>query len=238
MPPIKLKLSLGGLKPAVAPSSSANASAGPSTPAAYAQSGPSTPRRPKSEKSDDEGASLRVVLPLSGITPSTSAVSTPLHSTAGTPYNGTPASTPGHDGAPVKRKRGRPRKHPLPGQVLPGLPPPTAIPPHLATTPRSGHVALSPPTSTSTPTAYNVKLEPEYNDDPLSWPLSPSAEYGTPPDHSTPNTPWREGSEDHFNFQRPQQKWKRVKKPFKELANKIMTEMRRKDEVSFRLLTR
>ncbi|GMK58290.1 hypothetical protein CspeluHIS016_0503220 [Cutaneotrichosporon spelunceum] len=88
----------------------------------------------------------------------------------------------------------------------------------------------------------SVKLEPD--DDPLAWPLSPGGEYDTPgpyatpgaydtpADTSTPVTPWREGSEDMTAYATRRQ-WKRVKKPFRELANKILAEMRRKDEYGF-----
>lgn len=236
MPPIKLKLSLGGvLNKGKAPATpgtegTGNASAsGPSTPqpASYV-SGPSTPR-PKSE--DEAGPSFRVVLPLSGIASAAAAssASTPASSAAVTP-SGTPVSTPGYD-QPVKRKRGRPRKHhPVP---------PTAIPPHLATTPRSTAIALSPPASTPNPFEYSVKDEPSdpvpysLSPDPLASPLSPSLANGTPLDTSAATTPWREESEDTLLYQRPTQKWKRVKKPFKDLANKILAEMRRKDEYGF-----
>lgn len=63
--------------------------------------------------------------------------------------------------------------------------------------------------------------------DPLSLPLSPSA--AATPWGSAVTTPgYREGSADTPR----QAKWKRIKRPFKDLASKVLQEMRRKDEVS------
>ncbi|BEJ16751.1 hypothetical protein CspHIS471_0601520 [Cutaneotrichosporon sp. HIS471] len=195
MPPIKLKLSLGPVRPL--------AGASPTAASGSNGSGPSTPGDAGPSRPPSGGPSIRTILPF---TP------TPVSASS-------EASTP--EGAPSKRKRGRPRKSVLPV--------PTAIPPHVVP---AATRARSP----------SVKLEPD--DDSLAWPLSPGGEHGTPTsyatpgaydtpaDTSTPATPWREGSEDMATYASRRQ-WKRVKKPFRELANKILAEMRRKDEYGF-----
>ncbi|CAK9779488.1 hypothetical protein CC85DRAFT_287345 [Cutaneotrichosporon oleaginosum] len=187
MASIKLKLTLGGIRPSA-----------PSTPTPATNrangSGNATPAESSSSRLPSEGPSSAHAPPLS----------------IATPISGTPSEASTPEGAPPKRKRSRPRKHTLPM--------PTAIPPHVAS---------------PAPRARSPSVKLEHDDDPLaSWALSPNADYGTPMDTSTPATPWREGSEDMTTFATRKQ-WKRVKKPFRELANKILAEMRRKDEYGF-----
>jgi hypothetical protein len=95
---------------------------------------------------------------------------------------------------------------------------------------------MSSPSLSQTPIAETpVKLEPGNEDedqDPLSAPLSPSVD--TPEANTTPmslETPAEE-VETPLGRGRTGGRWMRVKRPLKELLNKIMAELRKKDEVS------
>lgn len=190
MPPIKLKLSLGG-----------------ATPKVEAVDPPALSRN-NSYSNEENGGPGPSSLKLTLSVPGSSAQSAQASAAA------TPASTPG-SGQPRKRRSTKSR--------------PSAIPPHLATTPKTPAIALSPSAASTPGSDVNVKLEHFDDDpDPLSLPMSPSAT-ATTPYYDNYGTPTREGS---VETPTTRGKWKRVRRPFKELADKVLQEMRRKDEVS------
>lgn len=188
MPPIKLKLSLGG-----------------ATPKVEAIESPA-PSRTNSHSNEENGGPGPSSLKLTLSVPGSTTQSAPGSAAA------TPVSTPG-SGQPRKRRPTKSR--------------PSAIPPHLSTTPKTPALALSPSAASTPGSDFDVKLEHFDDDvDPLSLPLSPSAStpyydnYGSLTREGSAETPTTRG------------KWKRVRRPFKELADKVLQEMRRKDEVS------
>lgn len=86
------------------------------------------------------------------------------------------------------------------------------------------------PTGLSTPMS-EMEVQPDEYDmspDPLARSVSPQANVVTPFEEGAEWPSFREGS-----YDTPRQtRWKRVKRPFNELANKVLHEMRRKDSVS------
>lgn len=190
MPPIKLKLSLGG-----------------ATPKVEAIESPA-PSRNNSYSNEENGGPGPSSLKLTLSVPGSATQSAPGSAAA------TPVSTPG-GGQPRKRRPTKSR--------------PSAIPPHLSTTPKTPALALSPSAASTPGSDFDVKLEHFDDDpDPLSLPLSPSAS-ATIPYYDNYGSTTREGSAETPTTRG---KWKRVRRPFKELADKVLSEMRRKDEVS------
>ncbi|WOO82469.1 Bromodomain-containing protein 9 [Vanrija pseudolonga] len=275
MPPIKLKLSLGGLTPS-APATPAtpiikikgknkvaNGHGEPSTPGVLDSPSPApiaTPKiklknKPKKSSGlssrhvsvgagdEEDGlangskpgpSTIRLTLPRPpSAAPSPSPIATsPAATPAATPLTMTPATPAPTTPVPerIPKKRGRPPKIR-----------PTAIPPHVVTpqavrspTASAGASAASTPPSTAE--FFNIKAEPvDYDEaDPLSLPISPAAGAITPLDESSMSTPgaW-EGNSEFTTYNPRVVKWKRVKRPFKELANKALHEMRRKDVYGF-----
>ncbi|TXT10785.1 hypothetical protein VHUM_02290 [Vanrija humicola] len=188
MPPIKLKLSLGGLTP--------SATASPATPA--------TPIIKIKGKGKNKSANASAAPSPSpaATSPAATPAATPLAMTPVTPAPTTPAPER------IPKKRGRPPKIR-----------PTAIPPHVVTPQEF----------------FNIKAEPVDSDDadPLSLPLSPAAGSVTPLNEGTSTPGGWEGDSEFTTYNPRVVKWKRVKRPFKELANKALHEMRRKDVYGF-----
>lgn len=229
MPPIRLKISLSGLPRVPAPpvsdgdsayddeASDSRASTSRTTPApidSVAMSRVTSEEDGYSSSQSVPGPStIKLTIPQAG--PSTPSIPpTPSY---------TPMSTPGGSEA-QKKKRGRPPKAR-----------PSAIPPHLAAPPRSPAYSRSPPVSTPQ-SDTNVKLE-RFDDEldliGASNPDSPSG-WGvyTPNGESSATPGWRENSIETPGSRAPA-KWKRIRRPFKELADKVLIEMRRKDEYGF-----
>lgn len=217
MPPIKLKLNLAAVSSATTPRRQDEQNDGSHEKKSRVSSpyGDALGLRMGSEGRDDDGVVVKPTIRLNlGAFQSDSP--SVVSSVSSTPMSVTPVSTPGPSDPP-KKKRGRP-----PGKKNK----PTAIPPHLVgpRTPRQSTTGLSTPMS-----ELDVRMDTDYDDDPLSYPLSPTAAATTPVDLGTMSPSlYREGSIDYT----PRQKWKRVKKPFNELANKVLLEVRRKDSVS------
>ncbi|WWD17817.1 hypothetical protein CI109_102260 [Kwoniella shandongensis] len=189
-------------------------------------------------------SSLRIVPPqLSESTP-LPAVESPSEKAFGSssqhtplPSTPTPASTSRPKGSTAKKSaKSTPRttkaKQPT-KSALKARSRPTAIPSRLlsaTSTPSRPSPSLPLP---ETPAPYDPAVKVESSEatspDPLSLPLSPSAIYA-----ETPDTPQQdEGVIDTPTGSgrgRTGGRWMRIKKPLKELLNKIMTEIRRKDD--------
>lgn len=166
------------------------------------------PSRTNSYSTEENGGPGPSSLKLTLSVPGSAAHSAPGSAAA------TPVSTPGA-AHPRKRRHTKSR--------------PSAIPAHLATTPKTPALALSPSVASTPGSEYDVKLEHFDDDpDPLSLSMSPSAS-ATIPYYDNYGASTREGSAETPTTRG---KWKRVKRPFKELADKVLSEMRRKDEVS------
>lgn len=233
MAPIKLKISLSGLaartqqQPAVADRNGGPVQSRESTSRTTPAPADSVAMsRVTSDGSDGYSSSQ------SGPGPSTirltlgkGAAATPSSTSTQTPTPSyTPVSTPGAGDGPRRRVGRRPSARP------------SAIPAHLSAPPRSPAYARSPPGRESPTPDAQVKLE-RFDDDLDiigSHPGSPTG-WGvyTPHGESSSATPgWRENSIDTPGSRGPA-KWKRIRRPFKELANKVLLEMRRKDEYGF-----
>ncbi|KAK8865985.1 hypothetical protein IAR55_001135 [Kwoniella newhampshirensis] len=204
---------------------------------ATSEAGPSSSRNEQLEDINDpipplavERTTSSIDLPSSHVAdlPSTSKkqASTPAPSAPGRPKGSTAKksakSTPRSSRPKVPTKsalKARSRPSAIPSRLL-----------SVASTPSRPSPSLPLP---ETPTPYDpaVKLESSEatSPDPLSLPLSPSAQYGEGPytpqqDESTIETPTGSGRG------RTGGRWMRIKKPLKELLGKIMTEIRRKDD--------
>jgi hypothetical protein len=164
---------------------------------------------------------------------------TPTHHSSGPSGPSTPSTPAASSSTPSKRpSKSKPRPSKSSRPV--GRPRKSVIPPHVLSASSTPKVPPTPLPSTPTPSAeqfhqpHSVKLEPGEDDeeaDPLAEPLSPSI--NTPEANQTPYSAGTPGEEVNTPASRGRTgaKWQRVKKPLKDLLNKIMTELRRKDEV-------
>lgn len=226
LPPVRLKLSQGLIR------SISSHNNEPSTPTSHGT---------------ETGPKVSTVNGASGLaTPSTPNTlpesSTPSSSQSSRKKNGVSTPSVTKHGKVLGRPRGSTKKSKL--SATPKASPstkPSAVPPRLLSsgpsTPRVPPLTPSTPIRTSLPSVspipdgVQVKQEPDNDDvDPLSTPLSPSAmEMRTP----GPEVPVEQLSSNHAYIPKATGgAVKRIKRPMKELMNKVMVELRRKDDVS------